>query len=422
MATRVQLTPEQAAAREEYESFARDRITPHADTWDRDAALPEEFITTIAATGYLGACVPAEYGGGALDAIGFGLLNEETGRACSSVRSLLTVHSMVVQAVARWGTPAQRVGWLPRLAAGQAIGAFALTEPGAGSDVRGLATTARRTADGFALDGAKRWITFGRRADIYLLFARLEGHETAFLVEHGAPGLHVTPVHGILGTRASLLADLELRDCRVPADAALGRPGFGLTAVAATALELGRYSVAWGCVGLIQACLDASLSYADRREQFGRRLRDHQLVQRMLADMATGAGAARLLCQQAGWLREEGDAQSVHATWLAKYFSSATAFRSAADAVQIHGAHGCGGEYPVQRYLRDAKVMEIIEGSTELQQTTIAQSAYLGHAPARPAAVRREDALPESTTPKSTTPEPTTPEPTTPARERKVTA
>ncbi|MFI5941739.1 acyl-CoA dehydrogenase family protein [Streptomyces uncialis] len=385
MATRVQLTPEQAAAREEYESFARDHIAPHADAWDRSAAVPEEFITTIAATGYLGACVPAAYGGSALDAIGFGLLNEETGRACSSVRSLLTVHGMASQAIGRWGTAAQRESWLPRLATGAAIGAFALTEPGAGSDVKGLVTTARRTEDGFVLDGAKRWITFGQRADIYLLFARLDGRETAFLVERGAPGLHVTPVRGILGTRASMLAELELRDCRVPAEALLGKPGFGLTAVAATALELGRYSVAWGCVGLIQACLDASLSYADRREQFGKRLRDHQLVQRMLADMATGAAAARLLCQQAGWLREAGDAQSVHATWLAKYFASTTAFRSAADAVQVHGAHGCGEEYPVQRYMRDAKVMELIEGTTELQQTTIAQSAYVGHAPARPA-------------------------------------
>jgi glutaryl-CoA dehydrogenase (non-decarboxylating) len=391
MAIRVQLTAQQSAAREEYEAFARDHIAPRAGAWDRDEELPEDFFTTIGATGYLGAAVPAAYGGGALDAISFGLLNEATGQACSSVRSLLTVHCMASRAVARWGSAAQREHWLPRLATGAAIGAFALTEPGAGSDVKGLATEARRTADGFVLDGAKRWITFGRRADVYLLFARLDGQETAFLVERASPGLEVTPVPGILGTRASMLAELELRDCRVPAEALLGRPGFGLSAVAADALELGRFSVAWGCVGLSQACLDASLDYAQEREQFGAKLRDHQLVQRMLADMATGTSAARLLCQQAGWLRDAADPQAVHATWLAKYFSSTTAFRSATDAVQVHGAHGCGAEYPVQRYLRDAKVMEIIEGSTELQQTTIAHTAYHGRraAASRPAADRR---------------------------------
>ncbi|MER6914836.1 acyl-CoA dehydrogenase family protein [Streptomyces sp. NPDC000594] len=376
MATRVQLTPGQATARAVYEAFAREHIAPYADAWDRASALPEEFITTAGAAGHLGGAVPAAHGGTGLGALEFGLLNEEFGRACSSVRSLLTVHGMASRAIARWGTPHQRDTWLPRLATGAAIGAFALTEPGAGSDVQALATTARRTDDGFVLDGAKRWITFGQRADVLLLFARLDDRPTAFLVPRDAPGLTVTPVRGILGTRASLIASLDLHDCRVGADALLGRPGFGLAAVAADALELGRYSVAWGCVGLAQACLDASLAHAERRETFGTPLRDHQLVQRMLADMATQTSAARLLCQQAGWLREAGDPQSVHATWMAKYLSATGAFRSASDAVQIHGAHGCGEEHPVQRYLRDAKVMEIIEGSTEIQQTTIAQSAY----------------------------------------------
>ncbi len=379
MATRVQLNQRQAAARAEYEYFARDIIAPFADGWDRAGQLPEELFTRFAGRGYLGAAIPTEYGGTASDAITFGLLNEETGRACSSVRSLITVHSMTAHAIAKWGTIRQREHWLPRLATGAAIGAFAMTEPGAGSDVKGLAATAKQTEYGYVLNGEKRWITFGQRADVYLLFARLDGRETAFMVERGTPGLDMRPVEGILGTRAAMLAELDLHDCPVPADAIIGRPGFGLAAVAADALELGRYSVAWGCVGLAQACLDASLDYAGHREQFGVRLRDHQLVQRMLADMATGTSAARLLCQQAGWFRDAKDQQGVHATWLAKYFAATTAFSAASDAVQIHGAHGCGGDYPVQRYLRDAKVMEIIEGSTELQQTTIAHSAYHNH-------------------------------------------
>ncbi|MEU4583025.1 acyl-CoA dehydrogenase family protein [Kitasatospora aureofaciens] len=376
MAIRVQLTERQAAAREEYESFTRQAVAPHADAWDRAERLPEAFLEEFAARGLLGAAVPAGYGGAELDPITFGLLNEELGRGCSSVRSLVTVHGMASYAVARWGGDRQREHWLPRFATGGAIGAFALTEPGAGSDVKALRTTARRTDDGFRLTGQKRWITFGQRADVYLLFARLDGREAAFLVPRDAPGLTVRPVTGMLGTKASMLAELSLVDCLVAPEALLGRPGFGLAAVAASALELGRYSVAWGCVGLAQACLDASLDHADRRETFGVRLRDHQLVQRMIADMATGTAAARLLCQQAGWLRQDRSTESLHATWLAKYHASRTAFRSASDAVQVHGAQGCGDGHPVQRYLRDAKVMEIIEGSTELQQTTIAESAY----------------------------------------------
>lgn len=379
MAIRSNFTAAQNAAREEYEEFARRHIVPDADHWDSSATMPEAFIERFAAAGHLGATVPAAYGGGELDPVTVGLLAEETGRACSSVRSLLTVHTMVARAVHRFGTRAQRDHWLPRLASGSSIGAFALTEPGAGSDLQALAATARADGGEYVLNGAKRWITFGRRADVLLVFARLDGKPAAFLVERGTPGLVVRPVEGLLGTRASMVADISLTECRVPVNALLGRPGFGLAGVAADALELGRYTVAWGCVGLSQACLDASLDHAAVRAQSGVPLRQHQLVQRMLADLATQTSAARLLCQQAGWLRAAGDAQAVHATWLAKYFASTAAFRGASDAVQVHGAHGIGSAYPVQRYLRDAKVMEIIEGSTEVQQTTIAHSAYHDH-------------------------------------------
>ncbi|MFV2196816.1 acyl-CoA dehydrogenase family protein [Nocardiopsis sp. LOL_012] len=382
----VGLAPDLEEERAELATFVHDRISPFADAWDRAERVPREFVSELAERGYLGAAVPGEYGGGSLDAASFGLLNEELGRGCSSVRSLLTVHSMVAQAVSRWGRPEQKEYWLPRFASGESIGAFALTEPGAGSDVQGIAAQARRTGTGFVLDGVKRWITFGQIADVFLLFAEVEEAKAAFLVPADTPGLTVRPISGVLGTRASMLAELHLDGCALPADAMVGRPGFGLSAVAATALELGRYSVAWGCVGLAQACLDASLAYADEREQFGRRLRDHQLVQRLITDMATGTSAARLLCQQAGALRDARDVRSVHATWMAKYFSSTSAFRAASDAVQILGASGCGGEHPVQRYLRDAKVMEIIEGTTQLQQTVIAESVYHHRTP-----VRREE-------------------------------
>ncbi|MGV9214449.1 acyl-CoA dehydrogenase family protein [Micromonospora sp. RB23] len=373
---RLQLTPDQQRKRERFAAFADDHLVPYADGWDRAQELPRAVVHGLAEAGHLGAVIPADHGGVGLDAISFGLLHEEVGRGCSSVRSLLTVHSMVSYALVRWGRPEQRARWLPELARGACLGAFAVTEPGAGSDLAGVSTRARPVAGGYALDGHKHWITFGQYADLFLVLARLADRPAAFLVERERAGLTVVPQTGALGTRASMLAELRLADCRIPAENLVGRSGFGLSAVAATALELGRYSVAWGCVGLAEACLRASLAYADTREQFGQPLRRHQLVQRMLADMVTGTSAARLLCQQAGWLRESGDPESVHATWLAKYFASTAAARAADDAVQIHGSRGIGDAYPVQRHLRDAKVMEIIEGSTQLQQITIAESAY----------------------------------------------
>ncbi|MGW5652746.1 acyl-CoA dehydrogenase family protein [Streptomyces humi] len=392
MATRAGFTAAETQARQEFEDFARHHITPYADAWDRAEEMPEDFIERFAAAGHLGATIPARYGGAGHDPVTVGLLCEETGRACSSVRSLITVHGMAAHAVRRFGTAAQRAHWLPRMARGEAIGAFALTESAAGSDMQAVTTTARRDAGGYVIDGHKRWTTFGLRADVLLVFARLDGMPAAFLVARGTPGLEVRPVRQVLGTRASMIADITLADCRVPAAALLGRPGFGFAGVAADALEFGRYSVAWGCAGLAQACLDACLDHAHHRVQFGARLRDHQLVRRKIADMATATSAARLLCQQAGRLRAAGDGQAVHATWMAKYFASTTAFQAATDAVQLHGAAGIGGDRPVQRYLRDAKVMEVIEGSTELQQITIGDSAYHDHIPAGVPAGRPEGA------------------------------
>ncbi|WP_308258697.1 acyl-CoA dehydrogenase family protein [Saccharothrix obliqua] len=378
------LDPDQRLARERFAAFADEHLVPHADAWDAAGELPPAVVALLADHGYLGAAVPVGHGGEGLDEISFGMLCEEVGRACSSVRSLLTVHSMVSHAVARWGSPGQRERWLPELATGRAVGAFALTEPGAGSDAGAITTRAERVPGGYALTGHKHWITCAGIAGVFLVFAKLAGEPTAFLVERDRPGLSVTPRGGALGTRASHLGDVLLDDCRVPDDARVSRPGFGLTAVGASALELGRYSVAWGCVGLVEACAAASLAHADSREQFGRPLREHQLVQRMLADMVTAAAAARLLCRQAGLLRQAGDPRSVQATWLAKYFAAGAAMRAADDAVQVHGARGIGGDHPVQRYLRDAKVMEIIEGSTQLQQITIAEAAYMFRARSEP--------------------------------------
>ncbi len=369
----LSLTDVQSKVLHEYRQFTETEIAPYANEWDRAGRLPREVVAAMAEAGYLGTLIPVEYGGSASSLVDFGLLNEAIGVGCSSVRSVLTVHSMVSRAVTRWGNPVQRERWLPLLASGQRVGAFALSEPEAGSDAARIATTATPDGEHYVLDGAKKWITYAQAADVFLVFAGHKGRLSAFLVERDTPGLTVEPLDDMLGTRASMLAELRFEGCRVPRDALLGRPGFGLAAVASDALDYGRYSVAWGSVGLAQACLESSLRYARQRRQFGVPIAEHQLVQRLLTNMATTVSAARLLCLQAGELKQAGHPDSVAAVWMAKYYASTGAFQAATDTVQIQGANGCHIAGSAQRLLRDAKVMEIIEGSTQIQQTMIAQ-------------------------------------------------
>ena len=370
------LSQRQRSAQAEFRAFAEAEIAPRADEFDRQERISSNMVRKLAAQKYLGAVLPAELGGMGLDMISFGLLNEEVGRACSSVRSLLTVHSMVASAILRWGSDAQKSRWLPALATGECIGAFALTEPNFGSDAKSIETTAERDGDRYVLSGRKMWITYAQIADVFVVLAQLDGRPTAFLVERSQHGLTVEPVTGMIGTRASMLGELHFDRCSLPQASMISGEGFGFTAVAMSALDLGRYTVGWGCVGIGQACLDASLKYAAERTQFGRPLKDHQLVKEMIANMVTDVKAARLLCCQAGRLKDAGASCSTAETLIAKYFSSRMAFRVASDAVQIHGANGCSSRYPVQRYLRDAKVMEIIEGSNQMQQLMICSDAF----------------------------------------------
>lgn len=368
---RLELSAEQRRAREEARAFVRERVAPHAGDWDRAEAVPREIVEALRERGYLGSLLPRAVGGGGLDPVTYGLLTEELGRGCSSVRSLLTVHDMVGEAVRRWGSRELRIEELPRIAAAERLAAFALSEPEVGSDAQNLRAEARRDGDGWVLDGTKKWVTFGWIADLFLVFARGPEGVAAFLVDADAPGLTRVPIRGLAGTRAALLAELRLEGCRVPGSRLVGRPGFGFSHVAATALDLGRYSVAWGAVGIAQACLDACLDYTERRQQFGVPIRDHQLVRARLTDMIVGVRAARLLCLSAGCLRRENDPAASAETLAAKYLASTTATRVAGDAVQLHGANGLTEAYPVARWLRDARVTEVIEGSTQIQQLLI---------------------------------------------------
>jgi alkylation response protein AidB-like acyl-CoA dehydrogenase len=372
---KLELTKEQMRHQAEFRAFVQEFIVPQAERNDQEEYTPPELIKRLARIGYLGAVIPQEYGGLGLDMVTFGLLNEELGRGCSSIRSLLTVHSMVAHTILKWGSKAQKALWLPRLAMGETLGAFGLSEPHVGSDAKSIETSVVHTDDAHILQGRKKWITYGQIADLFLIFACQDTKVSAFLLERNTPGFSSEAIKGIYGTRASMLAELRMEHCTVPREHLIGGKGFGLI-VATSALDIGRYSVAWGCVGIGQACLDAVLHYTTERVQFGVALKEHQLIQQMVTDMLTNTKAARLLCMQTGHLKDAGHSDTIMETWIAKYFASTAAARAANDAVQIHGANGCSADYPVQRYLRDAKIMEIIEGSNQIQQITIANYGY----------------------------------------------
>ena len=281
----INLSDAQTARQAEFREFVRTEIHPHADRWDRDECMPADVVRRLSQNGYLGGLIPREYGGAGMDMVTYGLLNEEIGRGCSSVRSLLTVHGMVQFAILRWGKEEQKKKWLPRLATGEVIGAFGLTEPGAGSDAASIETSADVTENSYVLNGTKVWTTFGQIAHVVLIFAKQDGRNCAFLVETDRPGFSATPVSGLLGTRASMAATLRLNSCAIPKDNRVGGVGFGFSAVGSAALDIGRYSVACGCVGIAQASLDASIEYASTRKQYGVLIKDHQLIRKMITEM-----------------------------------------------------------------------------------------------------------------------------------------
>ena len=370
------LTEQQKKHHEEFTQFSDKHIKPFADKADSEELFPEEIIGELASRGYLGATASKEFGGLDLDAISFGLLCYELGRGSLSLISLLTVHGMLTETIEKWGSKYQKDKWLNKLAEGKILGAFAISEPNIGSDPKNVETTATLEGELIKLSGKKKWISCGQIADLFLIIAQFEGKPTAFLLEKDIPGLIVKPITGMLGFRSAMLAELHLDNCKISKENLIGRVGFGFSHIAGTALNHGRYCIAWGCVGLGQACLEACLQYTSTRKQFGEFLRKHQLIQEMIADMLTEIKAAKSLCYNAGCLKTSGDPAQIMETSIAKYYASRMAVRASNNAVQIHGANGCSSEYPVQRYFRDAKITEIIEGSNQIQQIIISQYGY----------------------------------------------
>ena len=373
------LTQEQRLVRESARDFAAAEISPFIREWDaRDEAHPEVFAK-MAGLGFLGAPIPEAYGGAGLDYVSLGLLCEELERADSAFRVVMSVHvGLNSLTLLQWGTEDQKARFLVPQARGVKLATFGLTEPGVGTDAARLRTTARRDGDDYVLNGSKMWISLADLADNFLVFATLDrekGHRgiTAFVVERGMPGFGTGTIHGKMGIRAGNTGTLFFDDVRVPAANRIGEEGEGF-AIAMSAIDQGRFTVASGSVGLAQACLDASLVYAHDRHTFGHEIGEHQLVKQMIARMGQGIEAGRLLCWQAAALKN-GGLRNTRETSLAKWFCTEHAVQSALDAIQIHGAYGYSNEYPVERYLRNAKAAVIYEGTSQLH--TLIQADYL---------------------------------------------
>ena len=355
--------------------FARRRIVPVARENDEKERYPADIVREMGELGMFGGPIPEEYGGAGLDYISYAIMNEEISKACSSVRTVLSVQlSLVATTILKWGSETQKKKYLPKLCAAEWIGCFGLTEPDVGSDAQHLKTFAQKTSGGWKLSGQKIWISNGGVAQLALVIAQTDRENprkmAAFLVETDLPGFEAKTMHGKLGLRSSNTAELFLAGVEVPDDALMGEVGDGFK-VAMSALDNGRYSVAAGCLGIAQGSLEASVAYAKERHTFGKPIAAHQLVQDMIARMVVDIEASRLLLYRAGELKNAGK-PNTRETSIAKYYCSEAALRCANDAIQIHGGMGYSNEYPVERYMRDARVATIYEGTSQIQKLIIA--------------------------------------------------
>ncbi len=357
--------------------FLDKEVVPHRAAWDRAESVDTAVIPKMGDLGFFGLTIPEEYGGLGGDNLTYCLAMEELGRADSAVRGIVSVsNGLVGKVLVAYGTEAQKQEWLPGIATGRRLGCFGLTEPDTGSDAGNLRTRAVRDGDDYVVNGAKIFITNGTWADVCLVFARTGGDGprgvSAFLVPTDTPGFGRTEIKGKLGLRGQATAELSFDDVRVPASALVGEEGEGFK-IAMYSLDKGRVSVAAGCVGIIAGCLEAVVDYATQRQQFGRPLASFQMVQDMIADISVDADAARLLVWRAADLIDRGEPFGVAAS-KAKYFASEAAVRAANLAIQVFGGYGYVDEYPVQKYMRDARVMTLYEGTSQIQKLLIGRA------------------------------------------------
>jgi alkylation response protein AidB-like acyl-CoA dehydrogenase len=371
------LTPEQEAARRSVAEWVDAVVVPGAIRNDREERFPQEALDGLKRDGWVGLTIPEEYGGGGADPLTYCLVIEELGRGDANVRSLLSVHlGLVAGSINRWGNEEQKQQWLPRMASGEVLGCFCLTEPDHGSDPASLESTAVREGDSYRINGSKIFITNGDIAGVALVMARTGGEGargvSAFLVPCDTPGFNPKPIHGKLGLRSCDTAEIALDDVVVPASALLGQEGDGIK-VALSALDDGRMSLAASCTGLGQAAVDAMTSYAKQREQFGRPIAGFQLVQELIADTAVEVEAARLLTWRVADLKTRGEKYTLAAS-MAKFYASEMCVRAANAAVQVHGGYGYVDEFVVGKLLRDSRVTTLYEGTSQVQKLLIGRA------------------------------------------------
>ncbi|WLP89195.1 acyl-CoA dehydrogenase family protein [Gordonia sp. NB41Y] len=371
------LTEEQVAFRTLARDFLDKEVVPHRVEWDRREAVDTALIPKLGELGFFGLTIPEEYGGMGGDYITYCIGMEELGHADSSVRGIVSVSmGLFGKIVLSHGTEEQKQRWLPGIANGTLLGCFGLTEPDNGSDPSNLTTRAVREGSDWVITGSKIFITNGTWADVCVVFARTGGPGakgiSAFLVPTDTPGFGRTEIHGKLGLRGQATAELNLDGVRVPADAMLGEEGQGFS-IAMHSLDKGRVSVGAGCTGIIAGCLDALVSYTTQRRQFGRPIASFQMIQDMIAEISVDADCARLLTWRAADLIERGEPFGIEAS-KAKLFASEKAVKAANLAIQAFGGYGYVDEYPVQKYMRDARVMTLYEGTSQIQKLLIGRA------------------------------------------------
>jgi butyryl-CoA dehydrogenase len=374
----LELSDEQRLIKETARDFVDNEVVPRARDSDRAERFDAELARRLGDMGYLGAPVAEDYGGRGLDFTSYGLIVEEVGRGDSAMRTVVSVQtSLVCGSIERWGSEEQKRRWLPSLCSGEAFGCFGLTEPDAGSDAASLRTRAEKVDGGWRLSGQKMWISLGNVAEVALIFAQTDperGHRgiACFLVPTDSDGFSTQEIHGKLGLRASDTAALGLDGVEVGDEALLGEVGEGFK-VAMSALDSGRYSVAAGCVGICQGSLDASVEYAKQRRQFGVPIASFQLVQEMLAEIVVRTDAARLLVRRAAAVKDARKPSTVE-TSIAKLYATESAVECANLAIQVHGGSGYVDDHPVERYLRDARVTTLYEGTSQIQKLIIGRA------------------------------------------------
>jgi alkylation response protein AidB-like acyl-CoA dehydrogenase len=380
------LTETQELIRKTAREYAEREIAPKAAELDEHSRFPLEQVQGLAELGLMGVNIPAALGGSEAGVVSYALAMMEVARGCASTAVTMAVTNMVGEVIAAFGSEAQREQHVPKLASGEYVaGAFALSEPGAGSDPAGMQTQAVLDGDSWILNGQKQWITSGSHAGVMVVWARTDepgdrkAHKgiSCFLVEKGTPGLEIGKKEDKLGLRSSETVALSFTDCRIPKDSMLGGEGQGFK-IAMMALDGGRIGIASQAVGIGTAAQEAAIAYAKERKQFGRPIADFQALQWMIADSGTELDAARLLALRAAYLKEKGDGAFSREAAIAKVFASEAAWRVCDRALQIHGGYGYVREYPVERHLRDVRVTRIYEGTSEIQRTVISRSLLRG--------------------------------------------